>query len=123
MCADAGRPPVAVDCERVPPGLLDGRRHGVIVATDDGIAWRRGARTRRGARRSYLDLIDVVVMDPARAGAAPGDDVTVVRVERSWVVEEQQLHLPGEPPPDIGVREPRRPPPWSGGAAAVAPEL
>jgi hypothetical protein len=103
--------------EDIPRELL-GSRHGVLVA-GDGVFWVQRARTRRKARRTYLSLWDWLVLDPARIGASAGDDLIVRRVERERVVEERQVRIPGEPGPDIGVREPRRPRP-AGGAGEAA---
>jgi hypothetical protein len=106
--------------ERIPNDLLDGRRHGVIVADAGGCVWRRGARTRRAARRLQGDTFDWLMFHPQRAGASPGDDLAVIRVERRRIVARRDFRVPGEPPPDCGVREPRRPRPSAGGSAAVA---
>jgi hypothetical protein len=106
--------------ERVPAELLGRRRHGVLVWRGDHVVWTRGTRTRRGASRRYLDVFDWLPVHPGRAQAAPGNELVVVRVARRRVVEERRVRVPGEPPPDAGVREPRRPRPASSGGAAVA---
>jgi hypothetical protein len=105
--------------EPVSRRLLEGRRHGVLVQDAERRIWLDTARTRRGARRLYLDALDWVPVHPGRAGASPGDQLTVVRVERERVVDQQHIRVPDDPAPSAGVREPRRPRPSAGGAAAV----
>jgi len=107
--------------EEIPAHLLGGRRHGVLVWRDEWVAWSDGTRTRRGAARRYLDVMDWLAVDPDRAKAAPGDELLVVRVEKRRVKEQRVVRVPGERPPDGGVREPRRPRPSASGGTAVLP--
>ena len=103
--------------------MLHGHRHGVIVTHEDGV-WSASARTRRGARKRYLDALDWLALHPEQAHALPGDELLLLRVERGRVVDRLTLRAPGDAPPDGGVREPRRPWPSAGGAAAaVEPPL
>jgi hypothetical protein len=46
--------------------------------------------------------------------------VELIRVERERVAQRLLIHVPGDAPPAAGMREPRRPRPSAGGAAAVA---
>src|SRR4051812_6004581 len=105
--------------EHVPDHVLRGRPHGVVVWRDAMVTWCHATRTRRGAGRSYRDLVDWLPVDPARAEAAPGEELVVARVERRRVVDERIVRALGDPPPDAGTREPRRPRPSSAGGAAL----
>jgi hypothetical protein len=98
---------------------LRGRRHGVLALHAEGCLWRDVTRTRRGARRRYRDVIDWLVVHPDSAHTRPGDEVELVRVERERVAQRTLIRLPGNRPPDAAVREPRRPRPSAGGAAAI----
>lgn len=90
-------------------------RHGIRV---DGTFL--GARSRRGARRLWRDFVDA---DHVYFMGRPGD-LLIERIERRRVVDVAVLPASGDPPPDAGVREPRRPRPAAGGAAAAAdPQL
>jgi hypothetical protein len=65
-------------------------------------------------------VLDWLVVHPDSANARPGDEVELIRVERERVAQRMLIRIPGIQPPDTGVREPRRPRPSAGGAAAVA---
>jgi hypothetical protein len=99
---------------------LAGRSHGVLVENEGGCAWRATARTRRGARRLYLEAVDWLPVHPEFAWSAPGEELTVLRIERGRVVARHRIRAPGQPPADGGVREPRRPRPSAGSAGALA---
>jgi hypothetical protein len=99
-------------------GLLDGRRHGVLVEHRTGLVSWRISGTRWGARRAYRDVQNWVTAEPDSAGA--GTAIAYL-VERRQIKRGRYVRTPGEqPPPDAGVREPRRPRPSLGGAAAIA---
>ena len=100
--------------------LPHGRRNGVLVEHETGRLWWEIVRTRRGARRAFGKVLEGLLLEPARSAAKPGDVVTICLVERRRIVNRQEIRIPGHPPPDAGVREPRRRPPSAGGAAAVA---
>jgi hypothetical protein len=106
--------------EPVAQDQLRGGRHGVLVLDRDDCLWFDVARTRRGARKRYLDVLDWLPLDPQRAHAPPGAEVELIRVERERVAQRLLIHVGGDAPPDAGMREPRRPRPSAGGAAAVA---
>src|SRR4051812_14172039 len=106
--------------EPVAQDKLRGRRHGVLVLDRDDCVWFDGARTRRGARKRYLEILDWLPVNAQRAHAPPGAAVELIRVERERVAQRMLIHSPGDLPPDAGIREPRRPQPSAGGAAAVA---
>jgi hypothetical protein len=102
---------------------LPRRRHnGVLVEHEGGRLWWETVWTRRGARRAYGKVLEGLLLEPARSAATPGDVVRVCLIERRRIVQRQDLRIPGDPPPDAGVREPRRDPPSAGGTAAVANE-
>jgi hypothetical protein len=106
--------------DRVSKDELRGARHGVLVLYDEGCLWQDTTFTRRGARRRYRDVLDWLVVHPDSAHARPGDEVELIRVERERVAQRMLIRIPGDASPDAGVREPRRPRPSAGGAAAVA---
>lgn len=105
--------------DQVPVGLLDGRRHAVFIERNGELHSREMARTRWGARRLYSDYVTCVATQPGRADAVPGDVLVILRIEGRRVVDARRLRVPGEPPAESGVREPRRPAPTQGGASAV----
>jgi hypothetical protein len=104
--------------ERIDREFLGGR-HGLMFEVWEDLEFSP-TRTRRGARRAYLDAREWVVMDPGRIQALPGEQVRLSRIERSRVVEEVRIRIPGGAEPDGGVREPRRPRPVGGAGAAEA---
>src|SRR5204862_3090860 len=67
-----------------------------------------------------LEILDWLPVNAQRAHAPPGAAVELIRVERERVAQRMLIHPPGDPPPDAGIREPRRPQPSAGGAAAIA---
>ena len=85
-------------------------RHGVRV---EGTFFR--ARTRRGARRLWREFVDSQHISTTGSG----NELLIERIERRRVVDVAVLPTQGDPPPDAGVREPRRPRPAAGGAAAA----
>lgn len=103
-----------------PVRMVTGGRHGVLVLDRGGCLWFDVARTRRGARKRFLDVLDWLPGHPERAHAQPGDEVELVRVERERVAGNLLIRIPADPGPDIGTREPRRPRPSAGGTAALA---
>jgi|SRR5215218_1669724 len=106
--------------DAVAPETLGRRRHGVLLMrSEDTLRWTP-TRTRRGARRKFAETADWLPLDPARAGVHPGNEVTVIRVERGREAGRLYVRPLGEPPPEAGVREPRRPLPRGGrGTAAL----
>lgn len=97
-----------------------GARHGPMFEVVDDIALDP-RRTKRAARRAFRELRDWILVEPGRVSALPGDEVVVSLIERNRVVEEAHVRIPGDPGPDGGVREPRRPRPV-GGAGRIAAE-
>ena len=92
----------------------------MLVLDRDDCLWFDVARTRRGARKRYLEVLDWLPLNAQRAHAPPGAAVELIRVERERVAQRLLIDVPGDAPPDAGMREPRRPRPSAGGAAAVA---
>jgi hypothetical protein len=106
--------------DAIPPETLGGSRHGVLIAQPEVAVRWTPTRTRRGARRKFVETIDWLPLDPERARVPPGGEVMLVRVERGRVADQMWIRVGGDPPPDSGVREPRRRPPAAGGGEAFA---
>src|SRR3954449_10161879 len=98
------------------------RHHGVVLKLEDerGTAgiWARPTRTKRGCRKAYREALDDALRSPADAVDGPPTTLIVARIESGWVVEQARVpSRSGGDAPDAGVREPRRPRPFTGGAA------
>ena len=100
-------------------GFLRGRVNGVLIESEAGetLAYAP-AITRRGARETWEMLMWAHQQD----AALPAGAAVMYRVEHRRIVERTPLSPKSDPPDDAdaGVREPRRPRPPRGGAAASA---
>jgi hypothetical protein len=104
------------------------RRHGALLAIEDG---RRTVAlaaeptlTKRGSRRAF-SAMQRRMIEPACLGVSvpdpSGATLVASRLEAGRVVEEVRIPFPADPDdPFPGVREPRRPAPFGGEAAAAA---
>jgi len=79
--------------------------------------WVQQTRTRRGARKLFLQFCDLPERVRDQVDADDDLEVVVTRFERGRFVADWRL--PASGPPDAGVREPRWPRPFAGGGAAV----
>jgi hypothetical protein len=102
------------------------RRHGALLAVEDEAGMTeiaaRSTLTKRGARDAYSYFKRYA---PSASDAAPAGSgspcVVVSRVESGRIVQQERIPFPaGGDDPDAGVREPRRPRPFTGGAAVAA---
>src|SRR4051794_28772102 len=100
-------------------------RHGALLALERGAGVRevaaRSTLTKRGSRSAYFEFQRRMLSGEPLGVCSAEEPGTLIaaRVESGRIVDEVRIPFPaGGDEPDAGVREPRRPRPFTGGAAA-----